>query len=130
GHLLAVDQDDQRGLGLHAARVETGVDVQDVEAVLAVGGEDVREAHAAARAERVTVAVAGLIAGLRALRAAVRGEVAAGELGYGFADGTPRRQTGRRQILFQKGRRDAQGAGDVVEALHLDLRGQHLLRID
>src|SRR5690606_11220311 len=57
---LAVDENDHRRRGFHAARIQAGVDAvafEEVDAVLAVGREDVRKAHAAASAERIAVLV-------------------------------------------------------------------------
>ena len=43
-HFPAIDKDDHRRASLHAARIQTGVDVEDVEAVFTVGREVMRKA--------------------------------------------------------------------------------------
>ena len=79
-HLVAVEQHDGRVLALERAGIEPDVEVRDRDAVFAVGQEVVREAHAAARAERHAVDVVVLIVRRR-------GEGDARDLRHRFADG-------------------------------------------
>ncbi len=136
GHFLAIDQDDERGRGLHAARVEARVDAvafEEVEAVFAVGREDVREVHAATGAERKAIPVLVLRdraeAGLTATAATTAVEDA-GHLRDRLADRALRDLAGGRQVLLHEGGGHAERAGDVVESLDLDLGRQDLLRIN
>ncbi len=50
-HFHAIDEDDERRSGFHAARVQTRIDavpLQKVEVIFPVGRKDMGEAHAAA----------------------------------------------------------------------------------
>ncbi len=79
--------------------------------------------HPAARAERQAVDVLGAIA---ALRAVVRARGFRGRV----ADGLKADVAGRRNVLIDMRRCDAQDLGDVVEAITRGVGRQHRARVD
>ncbi len=123
-HFPTVDEDDQRVASLHRARIEIDAHIRNREPVLAVRGKVVPESHAAAGAERKPVDVGRLIADFRL------GIGGAGHLGHGFADGQSRRDARGGDILVEKGGRDAQRRGDVVEAVDFDLGRQEFRGVE
>ena len=106
----------ERVAGLHRARIEIDAQIRNRDPVLAVGGKVVPEPRAAARAQRQPVDVGGLVAVWNRIMSARR-------LGRRFADGQARCQPRGSDVLIEERRRDAQGSGDVFEALHFDLSG-------
>ena len=105
------------------ARIEADIEIQNREPVFAIRGEVVSELHSAARAERKAVDMRGLIAGRQRIPCA-------GFLGHGLTNGQSCGQPRRADILIKERRRDAQGRGDIVEAVHFVLRGQQIFGVD
>lgn len=117
-HLPAVHQQQHGVAGVEHARVEVDAEIDDGDAILAVGRKVVAELHPAARAQRQAVDVIGLLG--RGQRVGGVGDL------RGIADGQLRREPGGRDVLIEERRRHRERRGNVLEAVDLDLRRQDL----
>ncbi len=121
---LAVEESHHGLPRLGGRRIEAHVQVEDVQAVLAIGGEIVLERTAAARAaaESRRRSSACAPAGRGIQRLAGTRALLAHRLLRDDARGA--------DVLVEEGRRHGQRSGDVVEAVHLDLGRQQVLHLD
>src|ERR1700722_14408326 len=135
-HFRPVNEDDHRGPGLHAARIQARVDavaLEEVEAILAIARKDVRKVHAAPGPERVAVLMLHLTGGTRARLPAATTTAAVEDalhFRHRFADRNLRDLACCREVLLHEGRGDDQRTGNIAEAVDFDFGGQDLLRID
>ena len=126
-HLDTVDEYDQRGGSLGAARVQPHIDevfFRDVELVFTIGRKHVGEADAAARHDAACAQGEGRCA------CSGGGDGDLGQLGDRLADGQAGRVARSRQVLVHERGRHGQRPGDVAEAVDFDFGGQGLLGVD
>src|ERR1019366_6578209 len=114
----AIDHDDERALILHRASVQTYVKVENIDAILAVGGEIVLEAHAAARArgQGIVAVLVGRDGVLHVRNARI-----------GTADREVRNSSGSGDVLVEERGGHAQSYRHVVKAVDPDILGQDVL---
>ena len=119
-HGSAIDHDDHRVLALQRIAVRAHRQVRQGDLILAVGREAVFELHAAPRTQRWRV-VWILVGVDRVFHA---GHARIGIAHRDLSD-VPRRG----HVLIEERGRYAQGVRDVVEAFHLDVLRQNVLRV-